>query len=393
MKNNLRIGLFGFGCVGQGLYDVLHQNPGFKAEIVKIAIKDPNKTRTLPAEYFTVNKFDILDDINIDVIVELIDDYEEAFQIVQYALKQKKHVVTANKRMLAYYLPQLQKLQQENNVSLLYEASSCGSIPIIRQLEEYYDNDRLKEVRGIFNGTTNYMLTQTIEAGLSYQEALQIAQQKGFAESDPANDVEGFDAKFKAIIIAQHAFGITAKVQEVLNIGITTLSESDIRYAQEKNYRIKLVPTIQLINDTEVSIYVVPKFVEKSNPLYNVADEFNGIVLETQFSGLQFLFGKGAGGHPTGSAVLSDISALQYDYRYEYKKQNQGNNLNFTNHCSIKIYYRFPLSKEIKLPFSKIEEQYRNTTYGFIIGEINIETLINNKAEIIESGAIIIGFD
>src|SRR4051812_45533542 len=153
--------------------------------------------------------------------------------------------------MVASHLKELYDLQHKYNVSLLYEASSCGSIPIIRTLEEYFDNEQVTKLTGIFNGTTNYILTKTISEKLSYEAALKQAQEKGFAESDPTNDVEGFDAKFKAIVIALHSFGVFSKPEEVLNIGITALHNHDINYASEKSYKIKLVPTIKRLADNQ----------------------------------------------------------------------------------------------------------------------------------------------
>ena len=176
MSKTLKIGLFGFGCVGQGLYHVLNNSTGFKADIVKIGLKDKTKKRTVATELITFDKWEILNNPEIDVIVELIDDADEAFLIVSEALKKGKHVVTANKKLLAVHLDELYRLQKENNVSLLYEASACGSIPIIRSLEEYFDNEELEKVSGIFNGTTNYILTKTISEKLSYADALKQAQ-------------------------------------------------------------------------------------------------------------------------------------------------------------------------------------------------------------------------
>jgi homoserine dehydrogenase len=169
--SKLKIGLFGFGCVGQGLYDVLSKSAGFRADIARICVKHKNKDRPIASSYFTYDRQDILDDPEINVIVELIDDAEEAYKIVSYALQKGKHVVTANKKMVAHHLKELVDLQHKHQVSLLYEASSCGSIPIVRTLEEYYDNELLFSVSGIFNGTSNYILTKTIFENLSYQEA------------------------------------------------------------------------------------------------------------------------------------------------------------------------------------------------------------------------------
>lgn len=386
MAKKLNIGLFGFGCVGQGLYHVLNNSKGFKADIVKIAVKNKSKERPLDAGIFTYDKLEILDNPEINVIVELIDDADEAFKIVSYALSKGKNVVTANKKMVAQHLEELYELQHKHNVSLLYEASSCGSIPIIRTLEEYFDNEQIEKVSGIFNGTTNYILTKTISEKLSYEEALKQAQEKGFAESDPTNDVEGFDAKFKAIIIALHAFGVIAKPEDVLNIGITTLSNFDINYASEKNYKIKLVPTVKRISQNEVSIFVLPKFVPITNHLYTVDNEFNGVIVDGEFSGEQFLKGRGAGGHPTGAAVLSDISALSYDYRYEYKKQKQNPNLKFTNEAIVKIYLRYNTAEDLKkFKFESVLEQYTGGEYHYVVGTIHLNELIKNKTYLLQN--------
>lgn len=386
MAKNLKIGLFGFGCVGQGLYHVLNNSKGFKADIVKIAVKNKTKDRPLDKGVFTFDKFEILDNPEIDVIVELIDDADEAYNIVKYALSKGKHVVTANKKMVAQHLQELYNLQHEKNVSFLYEASSCGSIPIIRTLEEYFDNEQIQKVSGIFNGTTNYILTKTISEKLSYEAALKQAQEKGFAESDPTNDVEGFDAKFKAIIIALHAFGVFAKPEDVLNIGITTLSDYDINYAAEKSYKIKLIPTVTKVANDKVSIFVLPKYVNNNNHLFSVDNEFNGVIVDGEFSGEQFLKGRGAGGHPTGAAVLSDISALSYGYKYEYKKQKQNPKIQFTNDVTLKIYLRYNNEEELRnFVFDSINEQYTGGEYHYVIGVIKLAVLIKNKEFILKN--------
>src|SRR5882757_2346983 len=163
MKKNLKLGLFGFGCVGQGLYHVLHETKGVKAEIKRICVKTKNKLRPLGEDIFTFNKEEVLSDPEIDVIVELIDDAAAAFDIVKRALQNGKAVVTANKKMLAENLEEIYRLQQQYGKPVLYEGSVCGSIPIIRNLEEYYDNDLIKSVEGIFNGSTNYILTKVFD--------------------------------------------------------------------------------------------------------------------------------------------------------------------------------------------------------------------------------------
>ena len=390
MAKKLKIGLFGFGCVGQGLYYVLNNSTGFKADIVKIAVKNREKKRTVTSDLITYDKWEILNNPEIDVIVELIDDAAEAFLIVSEALKKGKHVVTANKKMLAIHLEELYDLQQKNNVSLLYEASACGSIPILRTLEEYFDNEELEKVSGIFNGTTNYILTKTINEKLSYPEALKQAQEKGFAESDPTNDVEGYDAKFKAVIIALHAFGLIIKEDDVLNIGITTLHERDINYAAEKGYKIKLTPIIQRLANNSISAFVVPRFIRPSNHLFNVDNEFNGVIVEGKFSGEQFLQGKGAGSYPTGAAVLSDISALSHGYKYEYKKHVQKQTGGFTNHVFLDVYLRYHQAADLEtICFTEIHEQYTSADYHYCVGKINLQELIRNRDYILKNNLFI----
>jgi homoserine dehydrogenase len=375
--SKLKIGLFGFGCVGQGLYDVLSKSSGFRADIEKICVKQKVKQRPIDSKYFTFDRFEILDNPEINVIVELIDDADEAYKIVKYALEKGKHVVTANKKMVANHLKELVELQNKHNVSLLYEASSCGSIPIVRTLEEYYDNELLFSVSGIFNGTSNYILTKTIFENLSYDAALKQAQDLGFAETDPTNDVEGFDAKYKAIILAAHAFGLFVKPEKVFNFGISTLSTWDVNYAKEKGLKLKLVPTIKKHNDGSVSIFVLPQLVNSTNYLFNVENEFNGVIVEGAFSDKQFLSGKGAGGHPTGSAVLSDISALSYEYKYEYKKYKQNNDVQFNNDILVKVYLRYEDDNFIKqLKFDEIFVKHTSDKFKYVIGTIPVEELV-----------------
>lgn len=387
MSKKLNIGLFGFGCVGQGLYHVLNNSTGFKANIAKIAVKNKTKTRSVSEELITYDKWDILNDPGIDVVVELIDDAEEAFLIVSEAMRKGKHVVTANKKLLALHLRELYLLQRQHNVSLLYEGAVCASIPILRTLEEYFDNEELEKVSGIFNGTTNYILTKTIDEKISYTEALRSAQQKGFAETDPTSDVEAYDPKYKSVILALHAFGIIVQPGEVFHLGITGLHASDIQYASEKNYRIKLTPVIRRVGSNNISVFVAPHFVKDDEHLFYVENEFNGVVVDGRFSGEQFLQGKGAGSYPTGAAVLSDISALSHGYKYEYKKYTQPHDLRFTNDVLVEVYLRYNHLLDLeKVEFEEIFEKYNGSDYNYIIGKISLQKLLNQKNYLIENG-------
>ncbi|NQV75388.1 MAG: homoserine dehydrogenase, partial [Bacteroidetes bacterium] len=204
MSKRLTIGLFGFGVVGQGLHDIISTKE-LNIEIRKIAIKNPDKVRSLPETLFTTNANIILNDPEINTIIELINDADAAYEIVTRALKSGKNVVSANKKMIAEHLDELVKLQQKYGTSLLYEGSVCGSIPIIRNLEEYYDNELLHSISGIFNGSSNFILSKIANEGLEYSEALKQAQDLGFAEKNPILDVGGYDPKYKLIIAAAHA--------------------------------------------------------------------------------------------------------------------------------------------------------------------------------------------
>ena len=372
----LNIGIFGFGCVGQGLYFAIKNSTGFTTTIKKIVVKNKSKERSIDAHYFSFDKNDILNNDEINVVVELIDDADEAFKIVSAAIKKGKHVVTANKKMLGLHMEELLALKNEHNVSLLYEASACGSIPIIRTLEEYFDNEDLHSVSGIFNGTTNYILTKIINENISYEEALKNAQLKGFAESDPTSDVEGFDAMYKTIVLSLHAFGVILKPTDLLRFGITTLQPNDILYAKENGFSIKLVPTIKKLADGKLAAYILPKFVAEENHLSKVENEFNAVLVEGLISGEQFFMGRGAGSLPTGAAVLSDISALSYGYAYDNKKLHQHNKPSFTNDVAIKVFVSSS-NKELlhKMTLQNVEKNVEAADYFYKIGEINVGDL------------------
>lgn len=376
-RKKLNIGLFGFGCVGFGLYEVLQKTPGLKANIKNICVKDKNKKREIGAENFTFNKEDIFNDPEINVIVELIDDADAAYEIVTTALKSGKAVVSANKKMIAEHFEELLELQRKHNVPLLYEAACCASIPIIRNLEEYYDNDLLESIQGIVNGSTNYILTKTFKDNLSYEDALKEAQEKGFAESNPILDTGGFDAKYKLLILLAHSFGYIAKPNDLLNIGINNIGGLELKYAREKGLKIKLVAQAFKNADGNISAFVIPKFVDAEDRLFNVDDVFNGVITKTSFADEQFFVGKGAGAHPTASAVLSDISALSYDYQYEYKKIAQQENLSLSDDVNLKVFLRHSVKDVVVLKekFLNIDESYLNQESGYITGIISLENL------------------
>ncbi|MHB1179616.1 MAG: homoserine dehydrogenase [Daejeonella sp.] len=389
MSKRLTIGLFGFGVVGQGLHDII-STKDLNIEIRKIAIKNPNKSRSLPDHFFTTNASDILNDPEINTVIELINDADAAFNIACTSLKNGKNVVSANKKMIAEHLEELVALQEEYGTSLLYEGAVCGSIPIIRNLEEYYDNELLHSISGIFNGSSNYILSKIANEGLEYAEALKQAQDLGFAETDPLLDVGGYDAKFKLLIAAAHAYGVFLSPEEVLNIGIQNFSAADLHFAQEHKLKIKLIPTAKKLDDKEIALYVIPRLVPASDFLYNVENEYNAVSVKAAFADQQLFYGKGAGGHPTGSAVLSDIAALRYDYRYEYKKYHHDSKLKLQNDHILPIYIRYNNEDLInRISFEFIAEQHKSLELNYVLGGIKISELIDKKKIIEDDGAFI----
>ncbi len=381
--SKIKIGLIGYGVVGEGLNNVLSKATTASAEIVRVCVKTKNKKRNIDEKLITYNIDDIFNDKSINLIVELIDDADAAYTIVKRALENKIAVVSGNKKMLAYNLPELIELQKIHNTALLYDASSCGSIPVIRNLEEYYDNDLLISVKGILNGSSNFILSKIFNEKKSYGDALKQAQELGFAESNPTFDVGGFDSLFKLIIITMHAFGTYVHPDKVLNYGIATLSDQDITYAREKGLRIKLLADVSKISDTTIALNVLPCFVPSDKYIYSVEDEFNGVVIKGEFYDKQFMFGRGAGGHPTGSAVLSDITARGHDYKYEYKKLKQYKTMTYDTNFDIKIYVRYTHEEDIaKFGFKIISERYWSNDYKFVVGTISLKKLVEMKNEL-----------
>ena len=376
----LTIGLFGFGVVGEGLYKVLQQTPSLKANIKKVCIKNAAKKRNAPEALFTSDKNELLQDPTINVIVEVIDDSVAAFEIVSTALKNGKSVVSASKKMIADNLPALLALQKETDLPFLYEAAACASIPVIRNLEEYYDNDLLHSIKAIVNGSTNFILTKMFEEKLDFSEALLLAQQLGFAESNPKLDVEGYDALNKWTILLNHAYGIVSAPTEILFTGIQNVQGSDAVVAKEKGFDIKLIGQAKKLKNGKVAAFVLPQFVPTSDPLSFVKNEYNGVVIESGFADKQFFYGKGAGSFPTASAVLSDIAALRYNYKYEYKKLYHHQPHELSNDYYLKVYVSFDDWKYIpREDFEWIEEWHAQAERKYLIGVLHCNKLINNS--------------
>jgi len=375
----LTIGLFGFGVVGEGLYKVLQQTPSLKASIKKVCIKNYGKKRNAPVSIFTTDRDELLNDPDINVIVEVIDDADAAFEIVSTGLQNGKDVVSASKKMIAEHLSALLELQQQTGQSFLYESAACASIPVIRNLEEYYDNDLLHSIKAIVNGSTNFILTKIFQEGLDFRQALVLAQQLGFAESNPVLDVEGFDAVNKWTFLLTHAYGIIESPDNILFNGIQHIHAADAVVAAARKQEIKLVAQAQKLNGKKVAAFVLPQFLKQDDHLSFVKNEYNGVVIESSFADKQFFYGKGAGSFPTASAVLSDIAALRYGYKYEYKKLYHHQPHELTDDIFLKVYVSFDdISFIPKEKFEWIEEWHAQEHRKYLVGVIAFAELKQN---------------
>ena len=318
------IGLFGFGEVAKGFYKALTANQQLNTEIKTICVKDDQKTRDLNLNIFTTDPSDILNDPEIDTIVELIDDASAAYSIVKQSLKNGKAVISANKKMIAEHIDEVAHWHQTYSRPFLYEAAVGGSIPILHNLEQFFKQQDISKIRAILNGSTNYILTQMQANGLAFQEALELAQSNGFAESDPTLDISGKDALYKLIILAYHAFGETVTdLNQVRVESITNMEDQFYELAKAQGLKIKSIATAQMKNG-KFSIKVQPELISAEDDLFGIEFENNAVVVEANYSGKQIYTGKGAGSLPTGSAVINDLSLLLSGFRYHQNGPKSG---------------------------------------------------------------------
>ncbi|GAW93246.1 homoserine dehydrogenase [Calderihabitans maritimus] len=320
-KDSVQIGLLGLGTVGTGVLKVLTQNSsdieqkvGKKIEVKKILVRDINKPRRVEVDpsLLTTEVQDILEDEDIDIVVEVMGGIEPAKDYVLEALHRGKNVVTANKDLLAEYGKELFEASAEHSSDLFFEASVAGGIPIIRPLKECLAGNRIEEVMGIINGTTNYILTKMTTEGSDFEEVLKQAQELGYAEADPTADVKGYDAARKIAILASIAFGTRVTFRDVYVEGITEISREDIEYARELGYVIKLLG-IAREKDGVVEVRVHPALIPVCHPLAAVNDVFNAVFVRGDAVGEAMFYGRGAGELPTASAVVGDIIEVARD--------------------------------------------------------------------------------
>lgn len=313
-----RIGLFGFGVVGQGYYQIAKKQ---KEKWIPdtIVVKDQKKRRSSDIN-FSYHAKEVFEK-NPDYILELISNTEEAYEYVTEALKRGLTVISANKKLLSAHLPELISLQKAFGGKLLYEAAVAAGIPVITTLETHFEEDTIVSIEGILNGSSNYILSRIFNNGLSFDEALGMAQQKGFAESDPSFDINGSDVASKLNILILHAFGKFVGEEQIATFGIQNLGEDEITLAKSLGLKIKLIAKAEK-DYRGISAYIIPTFVEESHPFFGVENEYNAVKINSEHLQDQFYQGKGAGSLPTGAAVYGDLIKARNGFSYTYSKVN-----------------------------------------------------------------------
>lgn len=311
MENKIKIGLIGLGTVGSGVYKTLQD---FKQiEITKIAVRNKNKKRNiegLDENIITDNPYDVVNDPEIQIVAELIGGVEPAFDLIKTAIKNGKHIVTANKELLAKYGEELFNFAEEHNKVVLYEAAIAGGIPLIMPIKTILAGNKINKIKAILNGTTNYILTKMDVQKASYNDVLKEAQELGYAEADPTGDVEGFDAAYKITTLATIAFGQRIKFENVYREGITKIRPEDMNAANEMGYKIKLIASAEINRDGKADVRVHPMLVPQSKTLAHIDYVTNAVSLSGHPVGDVTLSGPGAGEFPTASSVVGDILAI-----------------------------------------------------------------------------------
>lgn len=390
--SELNLGLFGYGCVGQGFHAALQQANMPIARVVKIGVKNSHKERTIDRYHFSFTSQGVFSQPNLNAIIEAVDNTIDSFNIVAQALSQGLSVVTANKKMISENFIKLWQLQNENNVTLLYEAAVAGGIPIIRILDQYYNSEKITHLQGILNGSSNYIISKMEQDGLSYSIALKQAQKAGFAEADPWLDVAGYDAKYKLSLLSAHALGIALEPNSILNLGIAYIDKADIIWGAKSGFRVRLIGQL---SETEEGViaYVLPHFIPPSHELYHIKDEYNALLIESQFAGEQLFKGKGAGAHPTGSAVLADVAAINKGYHYNYQKIKERGLLSGKlvykhpqDMIELKVYVRSNSREILKdIELTEVHESGTTASGAYIIGRVVLDKLMKiqkNRTEL-----------
>ena len=341
----MNIGIIGTGTVGGGVIKILQNLKNKSVNITKVCVRSLEKAKTLNLSSETeivTDISDILEDENIDCVVELIGGVTTAWDIVKKSLENKKHVVTANKALIAKFMPEIEDILAQNpELFFGFEASVAGGIPIIHSLQKDFISDNIIKIAGILNGTTNFMLSKMMLDGASYNTVLKEAQDLGFAEADPTADVGGFDARAKLSILSRLAFGIKIAEEKIPTKGIEQISQDDFKYATLLQSSIKLLAVAQKNKDDSISAFVSPVVVPLKNPIGQVNGATNIVEIESEYLQHTHLVGQGAGRFPTANAVVSDILSIE-----EKEKQISflpSQNINFSKNYESSFFVRFKI--------------------------------------------------
>lgn len=372
MKERISVGLLGLGTVGSGVAKMLEDNQeeirhkvGSPLVVDKVLVQDRLKARLVPVDEnrLTTNADEVLSDPDIDVVVEVMGGIELARRYILQALSEGKHVVTANKDLIALHGVELMQAAQENGCDLFFEASVAGGIPIIRSLVEGLASDRITKMIGIVNGTTNYMLTKMYKCRLPYSEVLKEAQEKGFAEADPSSDVDGLDAARKMAILATLGFSMNVDLDDVSVEGISELTNEDMEYSKRLGYVIKLLGIAKRENG-RIEVSVQPTLLPQKHPLSSVNDEYNAVYVYGEAVGETMFYGPGAGQLPTATAVVADVIAVSKNLRLgvcgkSFTPSYHEKLIKSDDEIDLKTYFRLHVKDEPGV-FSKITGLFAN---------------------------------
>ena len=392
--DKIKVGLCGLGTVGTGVVRVLADHKeriihklGCEVEITKILVNDVLKERDviIDREWLTDKPEELVKDKDIDVIVEVMGGVDGTKELLEEALKNKKHIVTANKDLMALHGRELLQLARKNHCDILFDASIAGGIPIVRTLVDGLASDHIEKVMGIVNGTTNFIMTKMTDEGLPFDDVLKEAQRLGFAEADPTSDVEGLDAARKMTLLANLAFKMEVNLDDVEVKGITKVTQDDINFAHSLGYTIKLIG-IAAMDDQKVEVMVEPTLLPKDHPLANVKNEFNAVYVYGDAVGETMFYGPGAGSLPTATAVVSDLMEVIRNIRLgisgnayqepQFKRQIKASEEKYSKH-----FIRLEVEDQAGA-FQEITNIFTNHQVSFQkILQLPIET--DQKAEIV----------
>ena len=370
----VNVGLLGLGTVGTGVVRIVegHQEDlsskvGSSIRIRKVLVKDSLKQRNLPIdqELMTEDAWEVINDPDIDIIIEVMGGIEPTKEYILAALERGKHIITANKDLMALHGQEIMAKAHDNNCDVLYEASVAGGIPIIRTLTEGFSSDRITKIMGIVNGTTNYILTKMSKEGASYDEVLKEAQGLGYAEADPTSDVEGLDAARKMTILATLGFHTNISLDDVEVRGISKVSPEDILYAKRLGYEMKLLGIAER-TDEQISVVVQPTMVSTSHPLASVNGVFNAVYVYGEAVGETMFYGPGAGEMPTATSVVADLVAVIRNMRlgvngkrvhhaYNEKKLKTDEQIAYKNFILLDVKDKAGVLAQITQAFAKYE--------------------------------------